>query len=247
MKNMNKSLERKQKKEEQLRKRQLVYELGELEKNHCKPCDKRINKPKHNPKKICEGCEIHNQIRAIGERLSPSNENEELYKNKKQKVGKNTIKSEVNDVPKSTVKATVSKPKVEEIVKVENIVQKQIEPDWKEVGKTLGTYFEKKNADALEDTEKLEMQYKIEKLERDIQLHKDTATKAVQELHLYTIDYRKLEVDFRNSEFKCKNLMTEVEDLKETVQLNHLLMRQHVKFLNRLDTVAVGEADNTWR
>lgn len=100
----------------------------------------------------------------------------------------------------------------------------------------------------VDESEKLQMQYKIEKLERDVQLHKDTAEKATSELRIYLHDYQKLEVDFRNSEFKCKNLLAEIEDLKETVQLNHLLMRQQVKFLNRLDnTVAVGEADYTWK
>jgi len=136
------------------------------------------------------------------------------------------------------------------------IAPKQVEPNWNEVQKTVDDYFEKKAntkeervlAAEVDDSEKLQMQYKIDKLERDVQLHKDTAEKATSELRIYLHDYQKLEVDFRNSEFKCKNLLAEIEDLKETVQLNHLLMRQQVKFLNRLDnTVAVGEADHTWR
>lgn len=134
-----------------------------------------------------------------------------------------------------TNKSTGSNTKAKENIKSKSVVPKQVEPDWIEPEKAE-KYFENKKT-VVVDPEKLEMEYHIDQLKRDLQLHKDTASKAVQDLHLYTNDYEKLAEDFRISEFNRKNLAAEVEDLKETVQLNHLLMRQHVKFLNRLDTV----------
>lgn len=59
-------------------------------------------------------------------------------------------------------------------------------------------------------------------------------------------DYRDLEVQFKNLEYKFNSLAAENEDLKEVAVLNQLLMRQHVKFVDRQAPKEI-EVNNTWR
>lgn len=147
--------------------------------------------------------------------------------------------------------------------KTSDIVEVSIpaEPFAEEVSQTMKGYFESrsKKSDEFKNNQPPVFDHSTE-----IELLKDQLLESQTEIHrlsnlneslktqnarlrVYENDYRSLEVDLRNAEYKCKSLAAENEDLKEVAVLNQLLMRQHVKFVDRQGTPAIGEADYSWR
>ena len=94
----------------------------------------------------------------------------------------------------------------------------------------------------------VELQYKKEQLERDVEMWKDRYRDFHDKFWNLSAEYTKLDADLRNSERDARMIAQENEELKETVTLNHLLMKQQVRFLDRLDSVTEkGVGEFAWR
>jgi len=135
-----------------------------------------------------------------------------------------------------------------------------VEPFEEEVNQTMKAYFESRSAKSnefknnkspvIEEANEIES-LKDQLLESQSEIHRlsnlnESLKTQNSRLRVYENDYRSLEVDLRNAEYKCKSLAAENEDLKEVAVLNQLLMRQHVKFVDRQVPKEI-EVNNQWR
>lgn len=138
---------------------------------------------------------------------------------------------------------------VEPIALVEPKEMPSIESDWKpEV--VVDTILPELAEKVLPDTLIIEQQYEIEKLQREAELWKSRQKDTERKFFDLSGDYRELDVDYRNLKTYCQKIEKENSELKETVTLNHLLMKQQVRFLDRLDDLVSNPteaAEFVWR
>lgn len=135
-------------------------------------------------------------------------------------------KEYMEKVASDVVKAAV------EIKEVDANTVRKIEQDYKERITTLNLknkQLEKSLVDSGENIAELE-----ETAETALKAQKQ----ALEELSEFQIEYRKLEVDYRNQSSELTRVKAMLEKLKRTEQINVWLMEQHIGFVAQLDEVA---------
>ncbi len=131
---------------------------------------------------------------------------------------------------------------LEPVALVEPAEMPSIESDWKpaEVVVNLAELAEKVSDEPetpLPNPVIIQQQYEIDKWKREAELWKFRQKETEQKFFDLSGDFRELEVDFTNFKTYCRTIEKENAELKETVILNHLLMKQSVRFLDRLDAM----------
>lgn len=265
---MNK-LERKQKRQRRL---DLTHHLSMVIQKHCKPCQKRKDAPKNLKMSVCEECPINEEIRVIGHELE--NGVEEMVVQKvvvEEKIPTPTkpysdIKLEdynrlrLKGLSDEKIAETLgfSRSAVYRFKKRNGMVRSKNETVEDRVQKTVDTYFtnHKSVSDELKSSAHTQHVNEIESLkdqllESQSEIHRlsnlnESLKTQNTRLREHENDYRDLEVQFKNLEYKVKSLAAENEDLKEVAVLNQLLMRQHVKFVDRQAPKEI-EVNNQWR
>ncbi len=256
---MNK-LERKQKRQRRL---DLALTLARLEKEHCKPCDRKLG-GKQNPENMCGKCPIYKQIRAIGVEMMGG---EVIKPGKKGRKPLDISVEAYNDLKATGLKDELIAKKLNISLKSlanfkrtnglaikRNVSKDKLEGDndtleGVEVKQMVDSYFETRKAktDELKESAspQLETTTRINNLEERLlesqsEIHRLSALNESlrtqnDKLRDYELDYRNLEADYLNGQNENKRLLEMLEKLKRTAEINVWLMEQHVGFMNQVE------------
>jgi len=135
---------------------------------------------------------------------------------------------------------------VNPIALVEHKGMPSIESDWKPADTSLAelfTPFTEEPEKALHDTRAMEQQFEIEKVKGEAELWKTRQKDMERKFFDLSGEHRQLDVEYQNLKSYCEAILKENSELKETVTLNHLLMKQQVRFLDRLDDLASNPSE----